>query len=79
MGRQQHEFSDLFTELPVPPQAAGVVGTFKLTFYYISSTMISFLDLKDAILFLQGLLFDILLCVDFHYFFLVHFACILCV
>ena len=23
------QFSDLFTELPVPPQAAGVVGTFK--------------------------------------------------
>ena len=26
MGRLQ--FSDLFTELPVPPQVAGVVGTF---------------------------------------------------
>ena len=30
MGRLQ--FSDLFTDLPVPPQAAGVVGTFLMCF-----------------------------------------------
>ena len=51
MGRLQ--FSDLFTELPVPPQKAGVVLK-KL--YIILSTTVSFLDLKDDILFLQGLL-----------------------
>ena len=34
MGRLQ--FSDLFTELPVPPQAAGVVGTFLMYLFYIS-------------------------------------------
>ena len=27
-GIRRLQFSDLFTELPVPPQAAGVVGTF---------------------------------------------------
>ena len=31
MGRLK--FLDLFTELPVPPQAAGVVGTFLMCFY----------------------------------------------
>ena len=34
MGRLQ--FSDLFTELPVPPQAAGVVGTFNVLDIYPS-------------------------------------------
>ena len=33
MGRLQ--FSDLFTELPVPPQAAVVFGTFNVLFLYI--------------------------------------------
>ena len=28
-------FSDIFTELTIPPQAAGAVGTFKCAFYYI--------------------------------------------
>ena len=33
-GRLQ--FSDLLTELPVPPQVAGVVGAFKCVFIYHS-------------------------------------------
>ena len=56
MGRLQ--FSDLITELPVPPQTAEVVGTFYcLKKKIIMSTAVSVLDLKDAILFLQGLFF----------------------
>ena len=50
MGRLQ--FSDLFsTELPVPPQAAGVVGTFNVLDIYPSEHYgLSFvLDLTDAI------------------------------
>ena len=43
--------SDLFTELPVPPQAAGVVGTFNVLLYIILSTTVSFLE--DTILFLH--------------------------
>ena len=35
MGRLQ--FSDLFTELTVPPQAARVVGTFKCVFIIYNS------------------------------------------
>ena len=56
MGRLQ--FSDLFfTELPVPPQAAGVVGTFNVLDIYPSEHYgLSFLDLTD-VFFLQGLLF----------------------
>ena len=55
----QLQFSDLFTELPVPPLAAEVVETFNvlLLLYIILSTTVSFLDLKDAILFLYGLHF----------------------
>ena len=34
-GMGQLQFSDLLTELLVPPQAVGVVGTFKCDFYYI--------------------------------------------
>ena len=54
MGRLQ--FSDLFTELPVPPQAAGVVGTFNVLDIYPSEHygLLFFVDLTDAI-FLQGL------------------------
>ena len=29
------KFSDLFTELPVPPQAVGVVGIFVFVFLFI--------------------------------------------
>ena len=56
MGRLQ--FSDIFfTELPVPPQAAGVVGTFNVLDIYPSEHYgLSFLDLTD-VFFLQGLLF----------------------
>ena len=51
------KFSDLFTELP---PADGDVGTFNCAFLYIIlSTTVSFVDLMDAILFLQGLLFFI--------------------
>ena len=35
IGRLQ--FSDLFTELPVPPQADGVVGTFYRVFIIYNS------------------------------------------
>ena len=47
MGRLQ--LSDLFTELPVPPQAAGVVGTFNVLLYIVLSTTVSFLE--DTIFF----------------------------
>ena len=50
------QFSDLFTELPVPPQAAGVVGTFNGLLYIILSTTLSFF-LENTILFLQVSLF----------------------
>ena len=50
----------LFTELPVPPQAAEVVGTlncvFKISFWY-SIHSILHLDLKDDIFFLQCFFF----------------------
>ena len=64
-------FSDHFTELSVPPQTAGVVGTFKCTcyLYIILSTTVSFFYLQDAILFLQGLIFSFLC---------VHFVCVMC-
>ena len=53
MGRLQ--FSDLFsTELPVPPQAAGVVGTFS-----VLDTVSHFLDLTDAFFFS--------FCIHFHF------------
>ena len=63
------QFSDLLTELPVLPQAAGVVGIFNVLFIinYSLRTTVSFLDLKDVKLFLQGLLFPFL-CVHFHSF-----------
>ena len=48
MGRLQ--FSDLFTELPVPPQATGVVGTLNCVFHH-SEHYSLFFNLKDAILF----------------------------
>ena len=66
MGRLQ--ISDLFTELPVPPQAAGVIGTFKCDFYYISFSV-----LRSH--FLQGLHFMY----AFPLFLQVHFACALCI
>ena len=34
-GKGQFQFSDPFTELPVPPQAAGVVGSFNVLLLYI--------------------------------------------
>ena len=41
------DFSDLFTELPVPPQVAGIVGTFQCTFIYIIlSTTVSVFDIN---------------------------------
>ena len=55
-----------FEELPVPPQVAGVVLEYLIgVFFYlynsgILSTTVELFYLKDAILFLQGLL----LCVD---------------
>ena len=55
MGRLK--FSDLFTELPVPPQAAGVVVTFNVLLYIILSTTVSFLE--DTILVLQVSYFNV--------------------
>ena len=55
----------ILTELPVPPQAAGVVGTFNGLDIYIYPSEhygLSFLDLTDAIFF-KGLLF----CIHFHF------------
>ena len=47
----------ILTELPVPPQATGVVRTFNVLDIYPSEHYgLSFLDLTDAF-FLQGLLF----------------------
>ena len=49
----------ILTELPVPCQAAGVVGTFNVLYIYIYHSEhygLSFLDLTDDI-FLQGLPF----------------------
>ena len=75
MGRLH--FLDLFTELAVPPQAAGVVGTFNVRFFFIIlSTTVSVLDLKDAILFLQSLIF---LCTLTLLILQVHSACVLCI
>ena len=57
MGRLQ--FSDLFTELPISPHATGVVVIFECVLYIvyiILNTLASFLDHKDAILFLRCLL-----------------------
>ena len=65
IGRLQ--LIDLFTELPVPPQAAGVVGTFNVFFFIILSTTVSVLDLKDDITFLQGL--SRFVCVHSYYLF----------
>ena len=40
------EFSDLSTELPVPPQAAGVVGTFNVLFIFNSEHYSHFWTLR---------------------------------
>ena len=54
------------TELPVPPQAAGVVGTFNVLDIYPSEHYgLIFLDLTDALFFV--------------YILQVHFACVLCI
>ena len=68
MGRLQ--FSDLFTELPVPQQEGGHFNVFKFI-YIILSTTVSF---QDAILFLQCLVFFSISII----FLQVHFACVLC-
>ena len=48
------QFSDLFTELPVPPLAAGVVGPVNvLLIYHSEHYAVSFWDVTDVILFLQ--------------------------
>ena len=59
MGRLQ--FSEFFfTELPVPPQAAGVVGTFNVLDIYPSEHYgLSFFGPYGCLFFLQGLLFYI--------------------
>ena len=62
-GKGRLQFSDLFTEHPVTPQAAGLDGTFKCVFILFLAQRSHFLDLNDAILFLQGLLY---LCVHFY-------------
>ena len=76
-------FRSFFTELPVPPQAAGVVGTFNVLDIYPSEHygLSFFLDLTDAIFFTRSPLFF-----SFFFFFFVyisilqvHFACVLCI
>ena len=57
------QFSDFFTELPVPPQAAGLLEHFNVLLYIILSTTVSFFE--DTILFLQGLFFHF--CVHYHF------------
>ena len=47
----------ILTELPVPPQAAGVVGTFHVLDIYIYPSEhygLSFLDLTDAFFFTRS-------------------------
>ena len=62
-------FRYFFTELPVPPQATGVVGTLNCVYIYIyishSKHCYLFSDLEDAKLLLHGLLF---VCVHVHEF-----------
>ena len=51
-------FRSFFTELPVPPQAAGVVGTFNVLDIYPSEHYgLSFFGPYGCLFFLQGLLF----------------------
>ena len=70
MGRLQ--FSDLFTELPVPPQAVGVLGIFNVLLYIIPSTTVPFLE--DTISFLQVSFFHF---VYISIYSQVHIACVL--
>ena len=74
MGRLQ--FSDLFfTELPVPPHAAGVVGTFNVLDIYPSEHYgLSILGPYGCHFYLQGLLFFVYISI-----LQVHFACVLCI
>ena len=51
-------FRSFFTELPVPPQAAGVVGTFNVLDIYPSEHYgLSFFGPYGCLFFLQGLFF----------------------
>ena len=62
-------FRSFFTELPVPPQAAGVVGTFNVLDIYPSEHYgLIFWALRMPF-FLQGLLFFLFffLCIHFHF------------
>ena len=57
-------FRSFFTELPVPPQAAGVVGTFNVLDIYPSEHYgLSFFGPYGCLFFLQGLLFFNTVCV----------------
>ena len=68
-------FRSFFTELPVPPQAAGVVGTFNVLDIYPSEHYgLSFFDLTDAIFFTRSPLFFVYISI-----LQVHFACVLCI
>ena len=67
-------FRSFFTELPIPPQAAGVVGTFNVLDIYPSEHYdLSFFGPYGRHLFLQCLLFVVFFCC-IHF----HFASILC-
>ena len=67
-------FRSFFTELPVPPQADGVVGTFNVLDIYPSEHYgLSFFG-PYGCLFLQGLLFFVYISI-----LQVHFACVLCI
>ena len=66
MGRLQ--FSDLFfTELPVPPQAPGVVGTFNVLDILLSTTVSRFFGPYGCHFYLQDLLFSFSFCIHFHF------------
>ena len=67
-------FRFFFTELPVPPQAAGVVGTFNVLDIYPSEHYgLSFFG-PYGCHFLQGFLFSFYISI-----LQVHFACVLCI
>ena len=81
-GMGQLQFSDLFfTELPVPPHAAGVVGTFNVLDIYPSEHYgLSFFGPYGCHFFykVSFLPFAFFLC-TLQFFWQVHFACVLCI
>ena len=72
------QFSDLFTELPVPPQADRVVGTFYCAFYITFWALRShFWTLRMPYYFYKVSSLSFFLC-TFHFLSQIHFTCVLC-